>query len=1029
MDLDQVEEEPLGDVKLILDVLKDAETPLYDGCQLSQFSVAARMANIISEHNIPLQAIDKIAAVMKHTCPEGDKIMETVNEAKLLVSACTLLHHKIDVCPNGCMLFWKEAAHLQNCDLCKESRYEKNSKGKPIAKRVLTYFPIAPRLQRLYATNSTAVQMRWHSENQRTDGSMVHPCDGQAWKAFDAMYPEFAAEPRNIRLGLYADGFYPFGRSGKSYCCWPVIIAPYNLPPWLCMTNPFMFMSLIIPGPRSPKEKLDVYLQPLMEELKLLWDGAVTYDISRKQNFKMHAAVIWTVSEFSAYGMLSGWRTEGKLACPYCMENTKSFTLECGHKETWFDCHRQFLPHDHIFRKNTSDFTKNKVENSPPPPRLSGDQIWDRVSSFPKTADCRDMSRMHGLHNWTKQSIFWELPYWRKLLIRHSLDVMDIEKNFFDQLIHSVMDDRGKSLDNENARKGQLKSCKRRRLQLEGTSVEDGNVRETTQAPPYLLNEEKRKALCKWIQELTFPDGYPSNLSRYVNLQKGKLLGMKSHDCHVFMERLLPVALRELLPVNVWSVITELSQFFRDISRAILQTDDMDRLERNIPEILCKLERIFPPAFFGATEHMSIHLPYEAKVGGPVQYRSTYPFQRFLHYLKGKLGTKARVESSLCAVYLAEETSNFCNHYLKRHLDQKAKNVVCNVDKALQETRPQKIPNFFYYNPKDATVKQRFLELRDFNTAHGYVLANCELLKEYERLFEQAVIAKHPDYRASDVWSKFGDQFPKWFKEHILSLKISPDNILWTLAVGPRRDARKYNRYSINGYNFHTYAYGKNKSTMNYGVCVKDLGVERYGILQEVIELTYVGDTCYKTTLFKCDWFETGNSINVHPLYKLVEVNFTKKQSKYEPFVLPQRVEQVYFAPYPSIKNDREEWRAVFKIKARSRAYASVNQIAFQEGLNRDPPLLSGPTEDHEEDLGKSDEEDRDEHGKETAILEQESEDNADFLSEMDDDFMSETDKDNNDAGQGETDSSETDYDNNDDDQSDCDSCSNNEEQ
>jgi len=41
----------------------------------------------------------------------------------------------------------------------------------------------------------------------------------------------------------------------------------------------------------------------------------------------MRAALMWTINDFSAYGMVSGWNTHGKLACPYCMENNKAFTL------------------------------------------------------------------------------------------------------------------------------------------------------------------------------------------------------------------------------------------------------------------------------------------------------------------------------------------------------------------------------------------------------------------------------------------------------------------------------------------------------------------------------------------------------------------------------------------------------------------------------------------------------------------------------------------------------------------------------
>jgi hypothetical protein len=79
-----------------------------------------------------------------------------------------------------------------------------------------------------------------------------------------------------------------------------------------------MFLSTVIPGPSSPGRNIDVCLRPLINELVQLWSsGALTYDISRKQNFLMRAALMWTINDFPAYGMLSGWSTHGKLACPY----------------------------------------------------------------------------------------------------------------------------------------------------------------------------------------------------------------------------------------------------------------------------------------------------------------------------------------------------------------------------------------------------------------------------------------------------------------------------------------------------------------------------------------------------------------------------------------------------------------------------------------------------------------------------------------------------------------------------------------
>ena len=68
-----------------------------------------------------------------------------------------------------------------------------------------------------------------------------------------------------------------------------------------------MFLTIIVPGPKNPKDMLDVYLQPFIAEMTHLWEtGIETYDASMQNNFQMRAALMWTISDFPAYAMLSG---------------------------------------------------------------------------------------------------------------------------------------------------------------------------------------------------------------------------------------------------------------------------------------------------------------------------------------------------------------------------------------------------------------------------------------------------------------------------------------------------------------------------------------------------------------------------------------------------------------------------------------------------------------------------------------------------------------------------------------------------
>ena len=102
----------------------------------------------------------------------------------------------------------------------------------------------------------------------------------------------------------------------------------------------------------------------------------------------------------------------------------------------------------------------------------------------------------------------------------------------------------------------------------------------------------------------------------------------------------------------------------------------------------------------------------------------------------------------------------------------------------------------------------------------------------------------------------------------------------------------------INGFKFHTKEYGKKKTTVNSGVCIKggnndDDITDYYGVLEEIIELTYSVVSKLKMFLFKCRWFDSRPNIGVkrvHKDYPLIEVNHKKKYLGYDPFVLGHKL-------------------------------------------------------------------------------------------------------------------------------------------
>jgi hypothetical protein len=185
----------------------------------------------------------------------------------------------------------------------------------------------------------------------------------------------------------------------------------------------------------------------------------------------MRATLVWTINDFLAYRMVSGWSTHGKLAYPYYMENNKAFTLTNGGKASFFYYHRHFLLMNHRYRKNINDFFVSRVENVVAPPRLSGEELHDVVSKYDDIVFGFQSGKQKfpgfGLtYNWVKQSIFWELPYWKTNLLHHNLEVMHIEKNVFENIFNTVMDMKGKTKDNITALIDITLFCNRKNMEL-----------------------------------------------------------------------------------------------------------------------------------------------------------------------------------------------------------------------------------------------------------------------------------------------------------------------------------------------------------------------------------------------------------------------------------------------------------------------------------------------------------------------------------------------------------------------------------
>ncbi|XP_073137491.1 uncharacterized protein [Henckelia pumila] len=928
------EEDPNMIARALYDMIKSTEKEIWEGNPHGHnlLSVLARLLKMKYEHSMSERNYNDMCQLMTELCPADHNFPKNFNATKRLVKDMGLPVEKIDFCNNNCMIYWGIDSELTTCRFCEHPRYKQSrSRGfrknmKQIAYKHMYYFPLTPRLQRLYASEATASHMRWHHEHVYDGETMTHPSDSPAWRNFTDTHPTFASEIRNVRLALSADGFQPFGQSGQQYSSWPVILTPYNLPPWMCMKDEYMFLTVLAPGPKNPKDKLDVFLQPLVTELQSLWhDGAITYDIHSRTNFTLRAALMWTISDFPAYAMLSGWSTAGKQACPHCMSDSEAFTLTHSRKTSWFDNHRKFLPVNHPLRRSRNLFRRGQTVSHTARPMRSGHELLDELDSYGFLPSYEVDAEEHNKElykmsasGWRKRSIFWELPYWSSNMVRHTLDVMHIEKNVFDNIVNTLMNVPGKTKDNAKSRADLVEMSIRPELHFD---IGSGRYPKTI----YSLEKEERRAICRWLKDVRFSDGYVSKLSRCVDMNKLRVFGLKSHDCHVFMQRLIPVVFKELLPKEVWEVLTELSLFFSDLTARNIKVSDVLRLNEQIPVIMCKLEKIFPPSFFDSMEHLCIHLPYKALVCGPVQDRWMYPFERYLSTLKKTVRNKARVEGSICNAYLVKEASIFCQHYFSESIKTREMMTMRNRTSVVNEGVTDTISVFKVVGRSIGASKSRNLQDNEYHSLATYMLLNCAETRSFVQMYENHLRLSVPGISNTDVDAQLQQNFFPWFKNYTFEnqdCNISPD--VKQLAIGPLSKVKCLRGYAINGFNFHTKEDSTHKATDNSGVHVKGFAgdgtsTDYYGIIDEILEVKYSRDSPNKTILFRCTWFDTHPRLGtrVHPKYKIVEINRKRRLRYYDPFVFCTQASQVVYLTYPSTKKTVSDWVYVSGMRKR----------------------------------------------------------------------------------------------------------------
>ncbi|XP_019223770.1 PREDICTED: uncharacterized protein LOC109205511 [Nicotiana attenuata] len=623
----------------------------------------------------------------------------------------------------------------------------------------------------------------------------------------------------------------------------------------------------------------------------------------------MRAALMWTINDFPAYGRLSRWCSYGRFACPSCNINTQSRRLKHGRKFCYMR-HRCFLK----YRNDAKSFDGTK-ETRPSPCPVSGSVVLDQVKDIKFTLG-QSSEGVSGVmkNTWKKRSIFFDLPYWIFNLVRHNLDMMHIEKTVCDNLIYTLLNLGKKSKDNLEARL----DLKEMKIRPSLWPQYRASGRAYLPATFFTMSQQEKDLFYEVLQNAKFRDGYASNISRCV--RKRKLSGLKTHDCHVIMQELLPLALRRSVDKRVSSILIELCTFFRVLCSKELKLEELNLLEEKIPETLSTMEKLFLPGFFTVMIHLVIHLATEAKHAGPVHYRWMYPIERYLGTLKSYVRNRACPEGSIAEAYIANECMAFCSRYLEgrdsmSYCSRKWSDEIeheTNKEESLFPTVGESYGRVDVFELDDKTWLQ----------AHRHVLFNCE----------------------SEV------------KELEATSKILRD--VKVLAQGPSYIAKRFSAFDVNnGYRFRTKQSEEFNVTQNIGVMVisktesyastsdnapKSANITYYGRLNDIVELNYYEK--FKVILFKCDWVDVtkGRGIKEEDL-GFTLVNFTHltvsgDRERHEPFIFAEQAQQVIFVQDPQ----DHEWFVSRLIKPRDIFnMGEENSVQFEPSTQSDATDLA----------------------------------------------------------------------------------------
>ena len=220
------------------------------------------------------------------------------------------------------------------------------------------------------------------------------------------------------------------------------------------------------------------------------------------------------------------------------------------------------------------------------------------------------------------------------LEIRNSLDIMHCEKFFAENILKTICNDKDK--DSVKVRRDMQREGIRKHLWM--TKDPNNPSRMLKPAANYVLKPEEFDTFCTRLEKLKVPLGYCSEMGSYI--QAKKFGALKSHDYHILMQTLLPLALRGLMEPTTRMAIMRSCRVFRRLCCKVWDPRQEQNLREDVAITMCLMEITFPPTFFTIMSHLPEHLVGELIILGPTQVRWMYPVERTMMTLKNHVKTE-----------------------------------------------------------------------------------------------------------------------------------------------------------------------------------------------------------------------------------------------------------------------------------------------------------------------------------------------------------------------------------------------------